>query len=272
MTMLLKGSEPALRLAGFGFLFWAAFLLTLMPGTVVHALETGTALAVDQEAVRIMSASMLGSVSAVLQFALLRRFPLAGRGRPANLAIHVLACLGLSLLMNVLAALFAPFVLAANNPRLARPLGDQIARDSLLVAFALGAFLLLLHLRIEQAQLRPAAQAPAPGGAAHIPVQTRDGVVLVEAEAIDWVEAQGNYAALHAGRETHLVRETLTRLSQRLGAERFVRVHRGAIVNVSRLKRMKSLASGDALLELADGTELRASRTFAGTLREKLRS
>jgi DNA-binding LytR/AlgR family response regulator len=265
----MMGVEPGLRVAGCGFLFWAAFLLALDSDLIFGAVG-GWPPAIGEDAVRILFASSLGAGMAAIQLVLVDRFPVVRR-RPANLAVHLGACLGLSFAALVVARAGAPLVLASTNPRLKQSLGEVIAADLFLVAFALGAFALLLHLL-----RRPDASTPAPSAKTHaiaqttrIPVQTRDGVVLVEADAVDWIEAQGNYAALHVGAETHLVRETLTGLSERLDPERFVRIHRSLIVNLARIMRMKPLASGDALVELADGTELRASRTYAGKLREE---
>jgi hypothetical protein len=268
MTYAVKTSlkDWRLRVAGAAFLFWAAYLVSLDPGSLVRGIGADARAPIGEEVMRITGASLLGSIAALLQFPLVGRFPVVGQWRLANLAIQLSACLGLSLVMIVVAAFLAPLVMGPGNPRLAEPLEHQLAANVLLVAFGLWAFALVLHLALKR-ETTALAVAPAPS-ATRIPVQNRDGVMLVEVEAIDWIESQGNYAALHAGSDTHLVRETLTRLSQRLDPERFVRIHRGAIVNVVRLKRMKALASGDALVELADGTELRASRTFAGGLRE----
>src|SRR6266481_6889567 len=61
-------------------------------------------------------------------------------------------------------------------------------------------------------------------------------VVFLDVEEIDWVEAAANYVKLHVGRESHLLRESIGRISERLDPDRFVRVHRSTIVNVRRIK------------------------------------
>lgn len=269
---VMRGAEPALQVAGGGFLFWAAFLLALDPDLIFGAAD-GWLAAVDEDAVRILSASALGGGMAAVQYLLVARFPVARERLLPRLAIHVSACLGLSLAALVIAGLLAPLVLAPDDPRLHESLGKQIASNWLLLTFALGAFAVLLHL-LRGSETRARTQTPqtASGHDARIAVQTRSGALLVDVAAIDWIEAQGNYAALHAGAEAYLVRETLTRLAGRLDPERFVRIHRSAIVNLARLRRFRPLSSGDALVELANGTELRASRTFAGALRERVKA
>jgi len=92
-------------------------------------------------------------------------------------------------------------------------------------------------------------------------VRTRDRVAVVHADEVDWIGAADDYASLHVGMKTHLVRQTLTELQERLDAGRFVRVHRSAIVNVDRVREIRSLDHCDSLLFLADGSQVRLSRT-----------
>lgn len=94
-------------------------------------------------------------------------------------------------------------------------------------------------------------------------VKTGRRVVFVHADEIDWIEAAGDYASLHVGRRTHLVRETLQNLEKRLDPTRFVRIHRSTIVATSRVHEMESLPNHEFRVRLADGTELRASRTYS---------
>jgi two-component system LytT family response regulator len=95
-------------------------------------------------------------------------------------------------------------------------------------------------------------------------------VRLVHADQIDWIEAQGDYAGLHAGGQMHLLRDTLQRLAARLDPAQFVRIHRSSIVRLDRIAEMQALANRDHLLRLHDGTVLRASRTYVEALRAAL--
>jgi two-component system LytT family response regulator len=95
-------------------------------------------------------------------------------------------------------------------------------------------------------------------------VRARGRVVVVRAAEIDWIEAADYYATLHAGGESHLVRQTMTELEERLDPGRFVRVHRGAIVNVDRVREVQAHFRGDCALVLEDGTRVKLSRTRRG--------
>jgi len=70
-------------------------------------------------------------------------------------------------------------------------------------------------------------------------------VVLVPIADVDWVDARGNYARLHVGSETHLVREPLHSLAGRLDPERFARIHRSIIVNLERIVTVEPYFHGE---------------------------
>ena len=84
---------------------------------------------------------------------------------------------------------------------------------------------------------------------------------VLDVDTIDWIEAADYYALIHAGGESHLLRESLNQLEQRLDPGTFQRVHRSAIVNVGRVREIHGLLRGDRDLVLADGTHVRLSRT-----------
>ena len=92
-------------------------------------------------------------------------------------------------------------------------------------------------------------------------VRDRDRTRVVDVDTIDWIEAADYYALIHAGGESHLLRETMNELEQRLDPARFFRVHRSAIINLDRVREIHPLYRGDRELLLADGTRLRLSRT-----------
>ena len=98
-------------------------------------------------------------------------------------------------------------------------------------------------------------------------IKSAHGLRFLNVEEIDWIEAAGNYAQLHAGNRLHLVRETMNRLEARLCPFQFIRVHRRVIVNVTRLKRLEPCASGDYGITLFDGTRLTLSRTYRKRLK-----
>lgn len=93
-------------------------------------------------------------------------------------------------------------------------------------------------------------------------VRQRGRVEIVPAEQILWVEAAGDYVALHTADGTHLMRETMAAMESHLDPARFIRVHRSAIVHGDRVRRIESDESGGCVVVLHDGHRVRASRTY----------
>ena len=96
-------------------------------------------------------------------------------------------------------------------------------------------------------------------------------VSFVRAADIDWIEGNGDFASLHIGKRTHLLRQSLQSLEARLNPAEFVRVHRSAIVQIDRVAHVETLPNRDCRLTLRNGTELRSSRTYSSALWRLLR-
>lgn len=88
----------------------------------------------------------------------------------------------------------------------------------------------------------------------------RDKSVVVEAAEIDFVRAADYYVELQCGGVSHLLRESLDEMERQLDPEQFVRVHRGAIVNLARVREVHPLFRGGCELKLVDGTVVKLSR------------
>lgn len=108
------------------------------------------------------------------------------------------------------------------------------------------------------------------GALTQLMIRSGGRVRFVKTADIDWIEAADYYARIHAGKRTHLLREPLSSLEERLDPERFARVHRSAIVNLDRVREMRSLFKGSYAVVLEDGTQLRLSRQKRAELEERL--
>ena len=106
----------------------------------------------------------------------------------------------------------------------------------------------------------------APPSTDRLAIRSGDRIAIVRVEEIDWIEGAGVYAKLHVGEKTHLLRETLTNLSEQLDPERFVRIHRSTIVNRERVRELRSYFHGEYIVLLEDGTQLKLSRTYRDSL------
>lgn len=102
-------------------------------------------------------------------------------------------------------------------------------------------------------------------------VRATKGYYFVKADEVEWVDAQGNYMRLHAGGRAHMVRATMKGFERQLDPERFVRVHRSAIVAVDCVERIEHHEHGEYRITLRDGTKLTSSRAHSDALRRLLR-
>ena len=102
-------------------------------------------------------------------------------------------------------------------------------------------------------------------------IKVGNRVVLLKVDDIDFIEADGNYAKLHIGRKSHLLREKMNDLEGQLDPDRFVRIHRSTIVNLDRIREMHPHFNGDYIVVLEDGRQLRLSRTRREHLEAKLK-
>jgi two-component system LytT family response regulator len=87
-------------------------------------------------------------------------------------------------------------------------------------------------------------------------------VIFLDAKEIDWVEAAANYVKLNVGKDSYLLREGIGSVAERLDPERFVRIHRSAIVNIRKIKELQPCESGEYIAVLKNGKELSCSRGY----------
>jgi two-component system LytT family response regulator len=117
------------------------------------------------------------------------------------------------------------------------------------------------------------ATAPLPASSPYLQrlsVQQGEHIRVVAANDIDWIRSDGNYVHIHAGAATYLHRESLRHLLDVLDPGRFLRIHRGIVVNVERIREVHPLFQGSAEVVLQDGTRLSLSRRFRMQARRAL--
>lgn len=121
------------------------------------------------------------------------------------------------------------------------------------------------------AQLQALLDARARKWPERIVVKDGERFDFVPVESIDWVESANNYVQLHCGARQHLLNESLTSLEARLNPARFLRIHRGRIVNLSRIETVHPLLGGTYALGLRGGTRLTTGRQYKDQIQSLLR-
>lgn len=87
---------------------------------------------------------------------------------------------------------------------------------------------------------------------------------------IDWIEAAGVYVNLHAAGKEFLYRASLTDIAERLDPQRFIRIHRSAIVNIESIVQLEPANHGEFEVVLKNGSRARVSRTYRTQLEQRL--
>ncbi len=100
-------------------------------------------------------------------------------------------------------------------------------------------------------------------------VKSGGRVFFLRQDEIDWIEAAGNYARLHVGPDTHLVRETMQAIEARLDHAKFVRIHRSTILRLECMRELQPWFNGEYVVILRDNTRLRLSRGYREKLEER---
>jgi DNA-binding LytR/AlgR family response regulator len=115
---------------------------------------------------------------------------------------------------------------------------------------------------------RQLAPAP-PGSAERLAVETAKGVLLLDPSQITHVEVEGALTAVVSLEQGRVLTEaSLGKLGAKLGG--FERVHRQALVNLARVRRLEPLASGGYVAHLDGGGAVPVSRAVARRLRRRL--
>jgi hypothetical protein len=247
-------------------LYWLAFLLVLEPGNILRASQAGQTLSWPHEAVRILVAALLGTTVTSAVQTLVERFPLRGPRRRHHLMIHAAGAAALALALVLVSCVLAAWVFAGRWLPAWDEIRDQLMGNFTLLMFALAALTALVQVNRQRAT-SPAPTATSAQVLAQVEIKRRGQLISLPLSEVDWIEAQGNYVALHVGAEQHLLRDTISGFGARLDGAQFVRVHRSMIVATDRIHKIEALPNSDMLLHLKHGGTVRASRSYATAVR-----
>jgi two-component system LytT family response regulator len=132
--------------------------------------------------------------------------------------------------------------------RLLRLLGEVTGRPQLTLAEALVDDAATLHLET------------------HLAIRDGARTLRVALDEVDWIDAAGDYMCVHAGPHTYVLRATMRTLEQRLDPRRFQRVHRSTVVNLARIRELRTHPNGECFLILDGGQRLKLSRSYRDRL------
>jgi two-component system LytT family response regulator len=108
-------------------------------------------------------------------------------------------------------------------------------------------------------------------GVERVLLGSRTGGAAVNVGDVTWIESDGAYVNVHAGGRTHVVRESMAQIIERLGAASFIRIHRSAGINLAHVRAVRRAKTKGLEVELSDGRRLPISRRKARDVVELLR-
>lgn len=101
-------------------------------------------------------------------------------------------------------------------------------------------------------------------------LEKNNEIIPVSTADITHVKAAGDYVEIFTTDSRYLNRATLTAFAATLDHPDFIRSHRSIIVNLKHVKSLNPETKGEYRIILKNNASLKASRTFAATVRERL--
>jgi two-component system LytT family response regulator len=123
---------------------------------------------------------------------------------------------------------------------------------------------------VERAKERIAHGKGAPRKIERLAIKSAGEVLFLKISEIDWIEAADYYVCLHVGAKTHLLRRSMAEVEQELGQAAFCRIHRSAILNLERVRRLEIGEDGGTDVVLTNGAKLRLSRRYRKELEGRM--
>jgi two-component system, LytTR family, response regulator len=104
----------------------------------------------------------------------------------------------------------------------------------------------------------------------HLSIRDGSGFVFVPVDQILWIEAANKYVVVHTTAGTHVARQTIQGLQDKLDPKQFVRIHRSTIARKSAIRGLHPLFHGDYIVKLANGAEITLSRNFRASFFDEM--
>jgi two-component system LytT family response regulator len=152
---------------------------------------------------------------------------------------------------------------------------DARAVDYLLKPFTMERLRSAIQRVKDQLSGAPAKPASNGEGNGHehlsrIVFKSRGRILFLHASEIRWIGAEENYVRISNGAESHLLRDTISSMEERLDPKMFLRVHRSAIVNLNYVKEIRTDPKGDFVVQLLNGQIVPMSRSYHARIRHLL--
>jgi len=97
-------------------------------------------------------------------------------------------------------------------------------------------------------------------------IKTKGRILFVGPAEVSTVEAEGNYVLLRQRSGSHLLRESISVVAEKLAPYGFVRIHRSVLVNAACVEEIQPWNTGEYILRIRGGKEYTVTRTYRKNL------
>ena len=102
-------------------------------------------------------------------------------------------------------------------------------------------------------------------------IKTKGRILFIDPAEVSIVEAEGNYVLLQQRSGSHLLRESISVVAEKLAPYGFVRIHRSVLVNTAFVEEIQPWNTGEYILRIRGGKEYTVTRTYKKNLKSLAR-
>jgi two-component system, LytTR family, response regulator len=104
----------------------------------------------------------------------------------------------------------------------------------------------------------------------HIFVQKSEKLFNLPVEDIIYLEASGDYTVISTKNDQFVSSSGIGKLEELMNPDKFIRVHRSTIINLTFLKEIERHFNGGMIVKMQNGKTFPVSRTYAKMIRKKV--
>ena len=113
----------------------------------------------------------------------------------------------------------------------------------------------------------PQLQKLACPGRPMIAIKAKGRILFINPGDVVAVQAEGNYVSLQRESDSYLLRESISRVAEKLKPYGFIRIHRSALVNTTFVVEIKPYSTGKCGLRVKGGKEYAVTSTYKKNLK-----
>ena len=113
----------------------------------------------------------------------------------------------------------------------------------------------------------PQLQKLSSPGRPMIAIKAKGRILFINPGDVVAVQAEGNYVSLQRESDSYLLRESISRVAEKLKPYGFIRIHRSALVNITFVVEIKPYPTGNCGLRVKGGKEYPVTRTYKKNLK-----